>query len=189
MVKSKKSMKTVGIFALQGAVGLHIPHLEALGLKVIEIRRAEDFDLADGFILPGGESTTMLKLIDIFELEPVMRDHFARKPVWGICAGCILIAKKVTHPAQRSFGLIDIAVERNGYGSQVDSHETSIDGYPVSFIRAPIIRTAGPGVKVLALHRGLPAWVRQDNIIASTFHPELTLDFPSPMHRLFASLL
>lgn len=189
MVKSKKSLKTVGIFALQGAVGLHIPHLEALGLKVIEIRRAEDFDLADGFILPGGESTTMLKLIDIFELEPVMRDHFARKPVWGICAGCILIAKKVTHPAQRSFGLIDIAVERNGYGSQVDSHETSINGYPVSFIRAPIIRSAGPGVKVLATHRGLPAWVRQGNIIASTFHPELTLDFPSPMHRLLASLL
>ena len=189
MVKSKKSLKTVGIFALQGAVGLHIPHLEAMGLKVIEIRRAEDFDLADGFILPGGESTTMLKLIDIFELEPVMREHFARKTVWGICAGCILIAKTVTHPAQRSFGLIDIAVERNGYGSQVDSHETSINGYPVSFIRAPIIRSAGPGVKVLATHRGLPAWVRQGNIIASTFHPELTLDFPSPMHRLLASLL
>lgn len=188
MAKAKQT-KTVGIFALQGAVEVHIPHLEALGLKVMEVRKAEDFARADGFILPGGESTTMLKLIDVFGLEPVMRQAFAKKPVWGICAGSILLAKKVTHPEQRSFGLIDIDIKRNGYGSQVDSHESEVAGYPISYIRAPVIQRVGPKVEVVAMHRGDPAWVRQGNIMVTTFHPELTKLFPSPMHAAFAKML
>jgi 5'-phosphate synthase pdxT subunit len=179
----------VGIFALQGAVTPHIPHLAALGAEAREVRRAEDLRGCAGLILPGGESSTMLKLIGTFGLREPLAEAFQRIPVWGICAGCILLAREVRHPAQWSFGCLDIAVERNAYGSQIQSHEDVVDGYPVAFIRAPVLRSVGEGVETLALHRENPAWVRQGRIMATTFHPELALNPPSPMHRAFLELV
>lgn len=179
----------VGVLALQGCVDPHAPHLQACGAELIELRRADDLAQLDGIILPGGESTTMLKLIDVFDLEHPLRRQLAVLPVWGICAGAILLARELVGTAQRSYGLLDCAVERNAYGRQLQSHQAEIDGYAVSFIRAPKIRAVGDHVEVLASRDGLPVWIRQGQRMATTFHPELTLAPPSPMHRLFAELV
>lgn len=180
---------TIGILALQGAVTPHLPHLAALGAEACEVRRPEDLPGCDGLILPGGESSTMLRLIGTFGLREPLAEALERIPAWGICAGCILLAREVRHPAQWSFGVLDIVVERNAYGSQVQSHEDVVDGYPVAYIRAPVVRSVGPGVDVLARHRGNPAWVRQGRHMATTFHAELALSPPSPMHRAFMALV
>lgn len=210
------SIPIIGVLALQGAVQLHKPHIEAAGAEFRAVKTAEDFKAVDGFILPGGESTTMLKLIEVFNLWDALADEFSRKPVWGICAGTILIAEKsyrtdnlaardtphlnplpleggrdgrgAKQQTQKSFGLLPIAVCRNGYGPQVDSHMTQIENYTVSFIRAPVITDSGDCV-VRAVHQGDPVWVQKGQYMASTFHPELTLDFPSPMHRMFVDLV
>lgn len=179
----KKSV--IGVLSLQGAVWPHRPHIEAAEAEFLPVKTPEDFAKADGFILPGGESTTMLKLIDIFKLAPALKDEFARKPVWGICAGAILMAKKVSNPAQFSFGLIDMDITRNGYGRQLDSIMIDVDGYPVSYIRAPVIERVGSGVEVLAERDGKPIWVRQGQYMATTFHAELSQDAPSPFHAGF----
>ncbi|MCF8496533.1 MAG: pyridoxal 5'-phosphate synthase glutaminase subunit PdxT [Alphaproteobacteria bacterium] len=179
----------IGVLALQGAVQPHKPHIEAAGGEFRAVKTPVQFDEVDGFILPGGESTTMLKLIDNFGLWDSLARNFAEKPVWGICAGCILIAEKVSNPAQKSFGLLPISVERNAYGRQLESHQVEITGYPVSFIRAPVITNTGEGVEVLATHDGDPVWVKKGQAMASTFHAELTLDFPSPMHRAFVEMV
>ena len=189
----------IGVLSLQGCVEPHKPHIEAAGGAFLKIKKAEDFERADAFILPGGESTTMLKLINAFSLEETMRDHFARKPVWGICAGAILMAERVhispleeggkNNRNQKSFALLPMTVTRNAYGRQLDSIQEDIDGYTVSYIRAPVIEKAGKGVEILAKREGKPVWVRKGRYMASTFHAELTLDFPSPMHRAFFSLI
>ncbi len=175
----------IGVLALQGAVEPHRLHIEAAGGAFRAVKTAVQFEEVDGFILPGGESTTMLKLIETFGLWDALAEQFQKKPVWGICAGSILLATKVTNPEQKSFGLLPLTVERNGYGRQLDSHHSDVDGYPVSFIRAPLFTDIGAGVKVLAEHQDKPVWVEYHNVMASAFHPELTLDFPSPMHKLF----
>ena len=182
------SKPLIGVLALQGAVDLHQPHIEGAGGEFLRVKTAADFDRVDGFILPGGESTTMLKLIDTFGLWDSLAENFAQKPVWGICAGTILIAETVLEPTQKSFGLLPITVQRNGYGTQSDSHDVSIDGYAVSFIRAPIITGVANDVEVLHTHKDNAAWVKKDNYIASAFHPEINLDAPSPMHRTFLEL-
>lgn len=174
----------IGVLALQGAVELHKPHIEALGGEFRAVKTPAQFKDVDGYILPGGESTTMLKLIDTFDLWDILAEDFARKPVWGICAGSILLARTVTNPAQKSFDLLPITVERNGYGRQLDSHISAIDGYDVSFIRAPIITDAA-NCEVLASHSGQPVWIQKGQRMASTFHPETNLDAPSPMHARF----
>ncbi len=179
----------IGCLALQGAVEPHRAHVLAAGGDFLTVKTPADFEKVDAFILPGGESTTMLKLIERFGLWDVLQDQFSRKPVWGICAGAILIAEKVTDPVQKSFGLLPITVKRNGYGRQLDSHHDQIDGYTVSFIRAPIITKIDKNVDVLATHDGDPVWVQKGKIMASTFHPELTLDVPSPMHKRFINLI
>ncbi len=181
--------KTVGILALQGAVEPHRAHLDPLGVRVREIRAPRELDGCDALLLPGGESSTMLRLMGTFGLRDPLAEALRQVPVWGICAGCILLAREVRHPEQWSFGVLDIVVERNAYGSQLESHEARIDGYPVDFIRAPIIRGLGPGVTTLAEHRGTPVWVRQGRVMATTFHPELALCPPSPMHRAFLDLM
>lgn len=178
----------IGVLALQGAVMPHKAHIEAAGGEFRAVKTAADFAAVDGFILPGGESTTMLRLIDRFGLWDILSGEFAKKPVWGICAGCILIAQTVKNPAQKSFGLLPITVTRNGYGRQLDSHHETVNGYTVSFIRAPIIEEIGADVEVLATHRGQSVWVQKGNVMASTFHPELTLEYPSPMHQAFLKL-
>lgn len=180
-----KARPRIGVLALQGAVQPHRPHVEAAGGEFRPVKTPEDFKAVDAFILPGGESTTMLKLIDNFGLWDALLENFRTKPVWGICAGCILLAETVTDPAQKSFAVLPIAVRRNGYGRQLESHIAEIENYPVSFIRAPVITKTGEGMETLATHEGNPVWLRRGRIMASTFHPELTLAFPSPMHKMF----
>ncbi|MBX2833924.1 MAG: pyridoxal 5'-phosphate synthase glutaminase subunit PdxT [Micavibrio sp.] len=179
----------IGVLALQGAVELHRPHIEALGCGFRTVKTPRDFDSVDAFILPGGESTTILKLIANFGLWNTLVDQFAKKPVWGICAGSILMAEKVTNPEQKSFALLPIDVQRNGYGTQKESHHADINGYKVSLIRAPIITKVGEGVETLESHEGDPVWVQKGKYMASTFHPEVNQDFPSPMHRAFIDLV
>lgn len=184
-----KAKPVIGVLALQGAVDPHKPHIEACGAEFRAVKTADAFDAVDAFILPGGESTTMLKLIETFGLWDSLSANFAKKPVWGICAGCILIAQTVQNPAQKSFGLLPITVQRNGYGRQLDSHHALINNYEVSFIRAPVISSCEPDVEVLAHHENQPVWVKKGKAIASTFHPELTLSYPSPMHKMLFDMI
>lgn len=188
MVQNKSQPPVIGVLALQGAVDLHQPHIESAGGVFARVKTADQINECDGFILPGGESSTMLKLIDRFDLWDVLVKNFAEKPVWGICAGAILMAKTVTHPTQKSFGLLDITIWRNGYGSQIDSHDAVIDGYDISYIRAPIITHAGSDIDICASHQDSPVWVRQNSYMATTFHPELNRQAPSPMHHMFIDM-
>ncbi|MCB9062074.1 MAG: pyridoxal 5'-phosphate synthase glutaminase subunit PdxT [Halobacteriovoraceae bacterium] len=185
-----KQVKRIGILALQGCVTPHIPHIHGLGCEAVLIKRKEDIKNIDAYILPGGESSTMLKLIDVFGLESLLREEFQYKPVWGICAGVILMAKTVKHPEQRSFGLIDITVERNGYGSQLDSKEDFLENYTITYIRAPIIKSISKEIEVLARRDDFPVWITDKNqFMGTTFHPELNNNWPSPMHRAFFELI
>lgn len=186
---SENTKKIIGVLALQGAVELHKPHIEACGAEYRAVKTAKDFEAVDAFILPGGESTTMLKLINRFGLWDVLAEQFKHKPVWGICAGSILLAQTVTNPAQKSFGMLPMNIRRNGYGRQLDSHHAQIEGFEVSFIRAPVITDAADDVEVLASHQGDMVWVKKGHVMASTFHPELTMQYPSPMHKKFIDFL
>lgn len=180
----------VGVLALQGCVERHRPHIEAAGGEYVPVKTAADMALIDALILPGGESTSMLKLIDSFGLEPPLRKVMAARPVWGICAGAILLAQAVTHPAQKSFGLLPIGVRRNFYGRQLDSMTMEIENYPVCFIRAPVIEKVNDEkVEILASRDGRPVWLQSGQYMATTFHPELTLSYPSPMHSAFIAMI
>jgi len=184
-----KNKSIIGVLALQGAVEPHRAHIEACGATFSAVKTAADFKGVDAFILPGGESTTMLKLIERFNLWDALMEQFSAKPVWGICAGSILLAETVFSPSQKSFGLLPMTVQRNGYGRQLDSHHADIDGYTVSFIRAPVMSGVDESVTILAEHDGAPVWVQKGKVMASSFHPELTQDFPSPMHQRFIDLV
>jgi 5'-phosphate synthase pdxT subunit len=184
--------KTVGVLALQGDFEAHRKAIERAGARAVEVRTKDQLDQCDGLIIPGGESTTMLKLLDIEGLTGSVRDFGARKPVYGTCAGAILLAREVTHPSQESLGLMDISVERNAYGRQIDSRiaKVPVNGggeFEAVFIRAPIIRKIGEGVSVLASYQGDPVWVEQGRHMVTTFHPELTGD--PRIHRRFVDKL
>jgi 5'-phosphate synthase pdxT subunit len=178
-------VKRIAVLALQGAFAAHAKRLEALGLAPFEARTARDVDGAEGLVLPGGESSAQLLLIERFGLEAAIRAlATSGRPVLATCAGMILAATNVTSPRQRRFGLIDIDVERNAYGRQLDSFEATADGdgeLPLVFIRAPRIVRVGPDVEVLATLAGEPILVRQGHVTAAAFHPELTDD--ARMHR------
>jgi len=184
----------IGVLAIQGDFAAHVRVLRRIGANAVEIRRAADLGAADALIIPGGESTTMLKFVEEESLAASIID-FARlgKPIFGTCAGAILLAREVYNPAQASLGLVDISIERNGYGRQVDSFiaevETPIEGGPLEavFIRAPKIKRVGPKVEVLASLNGEPVVVRERNILAATFHPELTED--RRVHRLLLDMV
>ncbi|MCU1334495.1 MAG: glutamine amidotransferase [Bryobacterales bacterium] len=180
-------MKTIGILALQGDFDAHRKAVERAGGRPVEVRTAKDLDACDGLIVPGGESTTMLKLLDIENLTEPLRQFAGRKPVFGTCAGAILLAHSVTSPTQPSLNLIDIDVERNAYGRQIDSRVAHVEagGQPMEavFIRAPKIRRVGPGSTILATYNGDPVWVEQGRHMVTTFHPELTPD--SRVHERF----
>jgi 5'-phosphate synthase pdxT subunit len=179
-------MKTAGILALQGDFEAHRKAIERAGGHAIEVRTVADLERCAGLIIPGGESTTMLKLT-----EPLKR-FSEHKPLYGSCAGAILLAREVTNPAQPSLGLMDLTVERNAYGRQIDSRIVNIpmpEGGDLEavFIRAPIIRRLGPGSTVLAQYNGDPVWVEQGRNMVTTFHPELTGDLR--VHRRFLEKL
>ncbi len=172
----------IGVLALQGDVREHIGTLSQLECEPVEVRKASDLSNLDGLIIPGGESTTISKLLDIFDIRnPILEFIKSGKAVFGTCAGMISLANEVLDSAagQKSLGVMDISVRRNAFGSQLDSFEDQIDfdgaKINVAFIRAPIVEKVGKGVQVLAsLQDGRVVAVRQDNLLATSFHPEIT---------------
>jgi len=180
---------TIGVLALQGDFAAHLEALERAGANAIEVRSKDDLARLDGLVIPGGESTTMLKLLDEEGLFEPLREFGRSKPIFGTCAGAILLAREVLHPQQASLGLMDLTVERNAYGRQIDSRIASIqldgEAQPVEavFIRAPIIRRVGPKSRVLATYLDDPVLVQDGIHMVATFHPELTRD--SRVHRQF----
>lgn len=163
-----------GVLALQGDFAAHAAALDGAA----EIRTASQIDTLDLLVIPGGESTTLLRLLDASGIEEAVRRLIVRGAiVFGTCAGAILLAKNVTRPAQQSWAMIDIDVERNAWGRQIDSFEATLEPpLPGVFIRAPRIVRTGPHVEVLARYQGEPALVREGRVFAATFHPELTDD-------------
>lgn len=170
----------IGILALQGDFEAHKRALSRAGANAVEVRTRHDLDSIDGLIIPGGESTTMLKLLREENLFEPVRHFGAGKPIFGTCAGTILLATDVLHPHQEALGLMDLTVERNAYGRQIDSRIARLDlenePFEVVFIRAPIIRRTGSGVRVLLKYQDAPVLVEEGRHMAATFHPELTGD-------------
>jgi pyridoxal 5'-phosphate synthase pdxT subunit len=171
----------IGVLAIQGDFAAHAQALEDAGAEAVEVRKPAQLDGLDGLILPGGESTTFLKFLERDGLLASLQQFVAEKPAFGTCAGCILLASNVTHPPQPSLAAMDITVERNAYGRQIDSAiqtvETKLPGGPLEmvYIRAPRIASVGPGVEILAERDGFPVLVRQGRLLAATFHPELSV--------------
>ncbi len=174
--------KKIGVLALQGDFEAHAKALERAGAEPVEVRSAEDLQKVEGLVIPGGESTTMLKLLDQEKLLEPLLDFGRRRPIFGTCAGAILLASDVSNPPQPSLGLMDIGVERNAYGRQLESRVARLQPQGLEgdleavFIRAPIIRRVGQDVKVLASYQGDPVLVEQGRHLVATFHPELTDD-------------
>jgi|SRR5215813_4252260 len=184
----------IGVLAIQGDFAAHIRALRRIGEDPVEIRSINDLTALDGLILPGGESTTMLKFIENESFsKSIIGFADAGKPIFGTCAGAILLAREVYNPTQPSLGLIDMVIERNGYGRQVDSFvgnteaASELGTFEAVFIRAPRIKAVGPDVEVLARLNGEPVLVRERNILAATFHPELTEDRRT--HSLFGEMV
>jgi len=187
---------TIGILALQGAYEAHAKTLQSLGVTTKLIRTPGDLTAhpkIDGLIIPGGESTTMLKFLERNHFLDVLTTFVQHTPTFGTCAGAILLAKDVQHPAQISLAAMDITVERNAYGRQIDSAiiiaPTKLEGAPLEmvFIRAPRITRTGPHVETLATRDGYPVLVRERHLLAATFHPELSTD--TRVHQLFLDLI
>lgn len=186
----------IGVLALQGDFALHVKALTRCGVEAVEVRKPEQLANVDGLVIPGGESTTLLKLMDEWQFVPALEKfHAAGKPVFGTCAGLILLARHVDNPKQCSLGLIDVDVERNAYGRQRESFEARgtamLDGtatpIEMMFIRAPRIRRVGEGVEVLARQGGDPVMARQGTVLVTTFHPEVTGE--QGVHKYFCEMV
>jgi 5'-phosphate synthase pdxT subunit len=188
---------TVGVLALQGDVREHLRALRDAGASAVPVKRTDELAAVDGLVIPGGESTTIGKLLTIFGLLEPLRARIADgMPAYGSCAGMILLADEVLGAAsdQPTIGGLDVSVRRNAFGRQVDSFETDLsvaglDGGPLHavFIRAPWVERVGDGVEVLAEADGHPVAVRQGPLLATSFHPELTPDVR--LHELFVRLV
>lgn len=184
----------IGVLALQGAFREHVRIVKDLGLEVREVRLPEDLEGLDGLIIPGGESTTFAKLADTYRLTEPLRRLAESMPMWGTCAGMVFMAKKVGYD-QTVLGVLDVEVQRNAFGRQVDSFETDLDirgleGGPFHgvFIRAPVVARVGPDVEVLGrLEDGRVVAVRAGRLMATAFHPELTDD--DRLHRYFVEMV
>ncbi len=187
--------RTVGILALQGDFAEHAAMLRSLNAAHREVRLPAHLAGIDALIIPGGESTTMAKLMDAYALrEPLRAFAHSGKPIWGTCAGMVLLANRLIEPAPEPLGLLDVTVHRNAFGRQVDSFEADLDvagmGDPFHaiFIRAPTVTAVGDGIHTLAsLDDGVVVAVRHDNLLATAFHPELTRD--PRFHQLFLSMM
>jgi pyridoxal 5'-phosphate synthase pdxT subunit len=185
----------IGVLALQGAFREHIEALEKLGVEAVEVRLPEQLEGLDGLIIPGGESTAIGKLAVTYGLQDAIRSYAGQgKPVYGTCAGMILLSRGVGRD-QPLLGVMDVQVERNAFGRQLESFETGLDipalgdnPFPAVFIRAPKIESVGADVKVLAkLEDGTPVAAQQGNMLVTAFHPELTEDLR--FHRYFLALV
>lgn len=186
----------IGVLALQGDFALHARALARCGVDAVEVRKPEQLAEVDGLVIPGGESTTLLKLMDAWGFVPALeRFHREGRPIFGTCAGLILLAREVENPRQFSLGFIDVDVERNAYGRQRESFEAhgaarlGERSAPIEmvFIRAPRIRRVGPGVEVLARHGDAPVMARERSVLVATFHPELTSD--PGVHAYFCEMV
>jgi pyridoxal 5'-phosphate synthase pdxT subunit len=196
---NKNDAPTIGILALQGAYQAHALTLHSLGANTRLVRLPSDLQdpegtpLVDGLIMPGGESTTMLKFLEQRGFFETLKTFVQTTPTFGTCAGVILLAKDVTNPAQKSLGALDVTVERNAYGRQIDSTilqaDSKLPGGPLEmvFIRAPRITRTGKGVETLATRNDDPVLVREGHLLAATFHPELGHD--PRVHQLFLDLV
>ena len=182
----------IGVLALQGDYDAHASALEEAGARSIPVRLPAQLAGLDGLVIPGGESSALLKLMARDGLYDALKAFAETRPVFGTCAGCILLARRVVRPEQASFGVLNATVERNAYGRQLDSTilaaPTTLPGGPLEtvYIRAPRIIATGPTVEVLARRDGAPILVRQGHILAATFHPELSAD--RRVHRLFCTM-
>jgi len=187
------SQPRIGVLAIQGDYAAHAEALAETGADPVETRKPDQLAGLDGLILPGGESTTILRFLGKHHFFEALKEFGGSHPVFGTCAGAILLARQVLHPAQRSLGLLDAIVERNAYGRQIDSAiltaQTTLAGGPLEmvFIRAPRIVEIGASVEVLARREDFPVLVRQGTVLAATFHPELSKD--RRVHRLFVEMV
>ena len=185
----------VGVLALQGDVDEHVHALERAGAGVIEVRTPADLARVDALVVPGGESTTVIRLLDRFGLtQPIVERVRGGMPFWGTCMGMIVAARDVADLEQPTLDLIDVTVRRNAFGRQVDSAEVPLAipalgdaPFPAVFIRAPWIERTGPAVETLAEHDGHGVMVRQGNVLGTSFHPELTGD--DRVHRYFLGMI
>ncbi|MCB0405799.1 MAG: pyridoxal 5'-phosphate synthase glutaminase subunit PdxT [Bdellovibrionales bacterium] len=184
----------IGILALQGAVRPHVEKLERLGVEPVEVLTPYSLRSVEGLIVPGGESTAFLHLIEMNNLWDALLEFSGEKPLWGICAGAILMAAEVLHPAQRSLNVFDVTVERNAYGRQLQSFVSALEPSPAweeeevegVFIRAPRIKSLGARVVPLLSYKNETVMAREGKHLISTFHPELTES--SAIHRYFLGL-
>jgi len=186
----------IGVLAIQGDFDAHRRRLEELGADVVLVRKPEQLDEIDGLVIPGGESTTILKVLGEQGFEK-LKDFVLAKPTFGTCMGCIMLANEVENPAQKGLGAMDITVRRNAYGRQIDSFIAPSSAEPVVeagagplemvFIRAPKISQLGSGVEVLARQGDDPVLVRQGKTLAATFHPELSDD--PRVHQYFLKMV
>ena len=183
----------IGVLAVQGDYDAHAQALREAGAEPVLVRKPEELATVDGLIIPGGESTTFLKFLERDGFLASLQDFVRHKPTFGTCAGCILLATEVLHPAQQSLGVLHATVERNAYGRQIDSAiqtgDTQLAGGPLEmvYIRAPRIVKTGEGVQILAERDGFPVLVEQGHIMAATFHPELSQD--RRVHQRFVDLV
>lgn len=183
----------IGVLALQGAYDAHARALSTCGAESRLVRRPDELDGLDGLIIPGGESSTFLKHLERDGFFDVLHAFVRSTPTFGTCAGAILLATEVSNPHQASLAALDIAIERNAYGRQIDSsivtEPTKLPGGPLEmvFIRAPRITRTGAGVEVLARREGAPVLVRQGRLLAATFHPELSAGLR--VHQLFVEMV
>jgi len=187
------SSLTIGVLALQGDYDAHARAFAAAGARTVLVRKSEQLAGIDGLVMPGGESTTMLKFLEQNGFFAALGRFAATTPCFATCAGCILLAREVLHPPQRSLGVFDATVERNAYGRQIDSTiltaPTEIPGGPLEmvFIRAPRITRVGPDVEVLARRDSFPTLAREDHLLVATFHPEMTSD--TRVQKLFLDMV
>lgn len=186
----------IGVLALQGDFAKHLSMLHNLGIETKEVRTSEELESCDGLIIPGGESTVILRQLNFIKMKDNLCEFAKKKPVFGTCAGLILMSNQVQQSSMQPLKLLNIDIERNAFGRQVASFEASVELYlepkhpkifHAFFIRAPRIRASGPHIQVLATYQGEPILVREGHHLGASFHPELTTD--PTIHRYFIEMI
>jgi pyridoxal 5'-phosphate synthase pdxT subunit len=186
----------IGVLALQGDFAKHEQMLRSMEIEVKQVRRPEELETCEGLIIPGGESTVMMRQLDFIQMKPALCHFAQQKPVFGTCAGLILMASQIQSSPMKPLGMLDITVERNAFGRQIESFQASLTlqlepdqdkRFQAYFIRAPRIRAQGAHVHILALYEGEAVLVQQGHHLGASFHPELTED--SAIHQYFIHLV